>query len=172
MTYYRHINKAGHIVKVRWRSKMTIFTREETQIINQAKKILLAKSRSNQVAFEHPQVVKDYLQLKYAAEEKEVFAIVMLDTKHRLIAYKQLFTGSIDSASVYPREVVKATLKANCAAVILAHNHPSGVVEPSHSDKVLTDRLKEALALVEVRVLDHFIVGYDGVYSFVENGHL
>lgn len=151
---------------------MTIFTREETQIINQAKKILLAKSRSNQVAFESPQVVKDYLQLKYAAEEKEIFAIVMLDTKHRLIAYKQLFTGSIDSASVYPREVVKATLKANCSAVFLVHNHPSGVVEASHADKVLTDRLKEALALVEVRVLDHFIVGFDGTYSFVENGLL
>lgn len=151
---------------------MSIFTREEKRIISQAKKILLTKSRQDQVAFESPKVVKDYLQLQCAALENEVFGIVMLDTKHRLLGIKQLFTGTIDGASVYPREVVKAALKANAAAVFFYHNHPSGVVDPSQADKVLTERLKESLALVDVRVLDHFIVGLEGAFSFVENGLL
>ncbi len=151
---------------------MSMFTREEKQIISRAKKILLDKSRQDQVAFESPKVVKDYLQLQCAALENEVFGIVMLDTKHRLLGIKQLFTGTIDGASVYPREVVKAALKANAAAVFFYHNHPSGVVDPSQADKVLTERLKESLALVDVRVLDHFIVGLEGAFSFVENGLL
>lgn len=151
---------------------MSMFTREEKQIISRAKKILLDKSRQDQVAFESPKVVKDYLQLQCAALENEVFGIVMLDTKHRLLGIKQLFTGTIDGASVYPREVVKAALKANAAAVFFYHNHPSGVVDPSQADKVLTERLKESLALVDVRVLDHFIVGLEGAFSFAENGLL
>lgn len=152
--------------------KMTVFTREEKKVITEAKKILLSKSRSNEIAFESPQIVKDYLQLKYAAEENEIFAIVMVDTKHRLIGYKKLFNGTIDGASVYPREVVKVCLKHNAAACFISHNHPSGVVEPSNADVILTEKLKESLALVDVRLLDHFIVGFDGVYSFVESGKL
>ncbi len=123
-------------------------------------------------ALTSPGAVRDYLRSQLAALPHEVFACLFLDNQHRVIAFEELFRGTLDSASVYPREVVKRALAHNAAALILTHNHPSGVVEPSHSDKVLTDRLKEALALVEVRVLDHFIVGYDGVYSFVENGHL
>lgn len=151
---------------------MTIFTREEKQIISQAKKILLEKSRKDQVAFESPQVMKDYLQLHCAALEHEVFGVVMFDTKHRLIGVKQLFTGTIDSASVYPREVAKAALKANCSALAIYHNHPSGCIIASNADRVLTERLKESLSLLDIRVLDHFIVGLEGTASFYENGWL
>lgn len=151
---------------------MTTFTREERKIISAAKKILLQKSRQSSDLFESPQAVKNYLQLHCAPLENEVFGIVMLDTKHRLIGIKQLFTGTIDGASVYPREIVKACLKANCAALIIYHNHPSGVVEPSRADEVLTDRIKEALKLVDVRLLDHFIVGYEGILSFAETGRI
>lgn len=151
---------------------MTTFTREERKIISAAKKILLQKSRQSSDLFESPQAVKNYLQLQCAPLENEVFGIVMLDTKHRLIGIKQLFTGTIDGASVYPREIVKACLKANCAALIIYHNHPSGVVEPSRADEVLTDRIKEALKLVDVRLLDHFIVGYEGILSFAETGRI
>lgn len=94
-----------------------------------------------------------------------------LDTKHRLISFEELSRGTIDSAAVYPREVVKAALKHNAAAVILAHNHPSGDTEPSDADRTLTTRLKDALALIDIRVLDHLIIGV-GAYSFAEHGDL
>jgi DNA repair protein RadC len=102
----------------------------------------------------------------------EVFACLFLDTRHRVIAYEELFNGTIDGSSVHPREVVRRALHHNCAAVILAHNHPSGVCEPSHADKAITKRLQDALALVDVRVLDHFIVGDASPYSFAETGLL
>ena len=95
-----------------------------------------------------------------------------LDTRHRLIAFEELFRGTIDGASVHPREVVKQALARNAAAVILAHNHPSGVAEPSHADELITARLREALALVDIRVLDHCIVGDNGCLSFCERGLL
>ncbi len=96
--------------------------------------------------------------------------VCFLDTKHRVLAFEVLFYGTIDGASVYPRQVVKRALANNAAALILTHNHPSGVAEPSQADKILTERLKEALALVDVRVLDHFIVGDGEPLSMVENG--
>jgi DNA repair protein RadC len=101
-----------------------------------------------------------------------VFAVLFLDNQHRLIEYVELFRGTIDAAAVYPREVVKETLSRNAAAVIFAHNHPSGSVEASQADRMLTDRLKQALALVDVRVLDHIIVAGNATVSFAERGWL
>jgi DNA repair protein RadC len=118
----------------------------------------------------NPQVVKDFLKLKLAELEHEVFAVLFLDNRHRLLHYEEMFRGTIDGASVHPREVVKLTLRHNAAAVILAHNHPSGVPEPSRADEALTRRLRDALGLIDVRVLDHVIVGGTDTTSFAELG--
>ena len=118
-----------------------------------------------------PQDSKNYIKLQLALYEHEVFACLFLDNRNRVIAFDKLFHGTIDGASVYPREVVKAALKRNAAAVIFAHNHPSGVAEPSRADEQITKRLKDALALIDVRVLDHLIVGSD-IVSFAERGLL
>ena len=118
-----------------------------------------------------PQASKDFVKLQLATYEHEVFACLFMDNKHRVITFEKLFRGTIDGASVYPREVVKACLSHNAAAVILAHNHPSGVSEPSQADEKITKRLKDALALIDVRVLDHLIVGEE-VVSFAERGLL
>lgn len=115
--------------------------------------------------------VKNYLKSKLRDYQHEVFACLFLDNRHRIIKFEEMFTGTIDSASVYPREVVKRAISHNAAALILAHNHPSGVAEPSDSDERITQRLKEALALIDVRVLDHFVIG-DEVVSFAERGLL
>lgn len=118
-----------------------------------------------------PAQTRDYLQSMLRDHAHEVFACVMLDNKHRVIAFREMFRGSINSASVYPREVVKQALADNAAAVILAHNHPSGIAEPSQSDVQITKRLQQALELVDIRVLDHLIVG-DQVVCFSERGLL
>ena len=102
----------------------------------------------------------------------EVFACLYLDNRHRVLHFEELFRGTIDGASVHPREVVKAALHRNAAAVILAHNHPSGVAEPSAADRQITERLKSALQLVEIRVLDHLVVGDQDCVSFAERGWL
>ena len=115
---------------------------------------------------------KNYLQHRLRAYQHEVFACLFLDNKHRMIAFEELFRGTIDSANVYPREVVKHALSHNAAAVIFAHNHPSGVAEPSQADYAITDRLKSALATVEIRVLDHIVVGDGETVSFAETGYL
>lgn len=119
-----------------------------------------------------PQEVREYLQAQLAGYEHEVFALLMLDCRHRLIAFTELFRGTIDGAAVYPREVVKTVLAHNAHAVILAHNHPSSSTDPSQSDQLLTDRLKKALALIDVRVIDHVIVGGLQTLSFAEQGLL
>jgi DNA repair protein RadC len=116
-------------------------------------------------------LVKDAIQVRLADLEYEVFACLFLDSRHRLIKFEELFRGTIDGAFVYPREVVKAALACNAAAAIFAHNHPSGVAEPSEADKFTTQRLKQALGLIDIRVLDHFVVG-DAIYSFAEHGLL
>jgi len=123
-------------------------------------------------ALNSPRAVSDYLQLLLGAKQQEVFMVLFLDTQHRVIASEELFHGTLSQASVYPREVVKRALAHNAAAVILAHNHPSGVAEPSQSDRMLTDALKQALDLVEVRVLDHFVVAAGQTLSFAEKGML
>jgi DNA repair protein RadC len=123
-------------------------------------------------ALSNPRVVREYLQLRYSMLEHEIFAVIFVDTRNRVIAVEEMFRGTIDGASVHPREVAKAALKHNAAAVILCHNHPSGVPEPSQADELITRRLKEALALLEVRVLDHLVIGIDFVESFAERGLL
>jgi DNA repair protein RadC len=119
-----------------------------------------------------PDAVRDCLKLQFASQEFESFVGLFLDSQHRLIASHELFRGTLTQTSVYPREVVKAALRLNSAAVIFAHNHPSGIAEPSQSDQMLTTALKQALALVDVRVLDHFIVAGSSVLSFAERGLL
>ena len=123
-------------------------------------------------ALTSPGAVRDYLRLALGARAHEVFLCIFLDAQHRVIDAQELFRGTLTQTSVYPREVVKAALAANAAAVILAHNHPSGVAQPSQADELLTRQLKEALALVEVRVLDHFIVAGNQALSFAERGLL
>lgn len=115
-----------------------------------------------------PGLVKDFLRLSLSNKPHEVFVGIFLDARHRIIASEELFSGTLTQTSVYPREVVKRALHHNAAAIIFAHNHPSGVAEPSHADKVLTQSLKQALALIDVKVLDHFIVGNGAVMSFAE----
>ena len=114
--------------------------------------------------------VRDYLQLLLAGRQQEVFLVLFLDTQHRVIAAEELFHGTLSQTSVYPREVVKRALAHNAAAVILAHNHPSGVAEPSQADQLLTSALKQALGLVDVCVLDHFVVATGQTLSFAEKG--
>lgn len=118
-----------------------------------------------------PTQTRQYLASQLGSFPHEVFACLFLDNRNRVLTFEKMFYGTIDGASVYPREVVRMALKKNAAAVIFAHNHPSGVAEPSRADEQITQRLKEALALVDVRVLDHFIVG-DEVVSFAERGLL
>ncbi|ENM5731232.1 DNA repair protein RadC [Vibrio mimicus] len=121
-------------------------------------------------ALTSPQQTKLYLSSILRDRQREAFYILFLDNQHRVIRDEILFEGTIDAASVYPREVVKRALHHNAAAVILAHNHPSGVAEPSQADRRITDRLRDALSLVEIRVLDHFVVGDGEVVSFAERG--
>ena len=122
--------------------------------------------------FQSPVVVRDYLRLAFAREEREVFVVMFLNAQHRLIEAEALFHGTLTQTSVYPREVVKRALQLNAASVLLAHNHPSGAAEPSRADEYLTQSLKQALALVDIRVLDHFVVGGAAVTSFAELGLL
>jgi len=122
--------------------------------------------------FETPEAAATYLQLKLADREREIVAVLLLNNKHRLIEYRELFHGTVDGSSLYPREVVKAALAANAAGVILAHNHPSGDPEPSQADKDATDRLKRALALIDVRLLDHLVIGHECWISMSRNGYL
>ena len=117
-----------------------------------------------------PAATRKYLRARLRDMPYEVFACLYLDNRHRVIAFEELFRGTIDGASVHPREVVRSALKHNAAALIFAHNHPSGVAEPSDADRRLTRRLQEALALVDIRVLDHFVVGDGEVASFAERG--
>lgn len=124
------------------------------------------------VTLSSPQAVKQYLQLMLGIKPYESFAVLFLDVKNRLISSEELFRGTLTHTSVYPREVVKAALSHNAASIILAHNHPSGTPEPSAADQTLTQALKQALALVDVRVLDHLIVAGHHVYSFAEHGDL
>ena len=144
------------------------------QIIDAAKELMtraLAESMQLGDCLTDPATVKDYLRLRLAGLPHEVFMVLLLDSQNRLLDGVELFRGTLSQTSVYPREVVKLALQRNAAAVVFAHNHPSGVAEPSSADEVLTRTLKGALALVDVRVLDHFIVaGTETPLSFAERG--
>lgn len=141
----------------------------EQDIIDQALTILQARLKQPGVVLTNPEDVASYLKLQLAELDYESFRVLFLDSQHRLIQSEEMFRGTIDAAAVYPREVVKAALHFNAAAVIFAHNHPSGVAEPSQADKLITERLKEALTLVGTNTLDHFIVGGEQPYSFAKN---
>lgn len=123
-------------------------------------------------ALQNPQATRDYLHMRLRDLPHEIFCCLYLDNRHRVIAFEELFRGTLDGANVHPREVVKRALRHNAAALILAHNHPSGVAEPSQADELITRRLKDALNLVDIRVLDHLIVGDGRCESFAERGLL
>ncbi len=143
----------------------------EDEIIDFALVLLEARFRKTD-PLTNPADSKRYLVTRLAGYEHEVFCTLFLDNRHRIIAFEELFRGTIDGCSVYPREVLKRALHHNAAALIFAHNHPSGVAEPSQADKTLTGRLKEALHFIDVRVLDHIIVGGTQTVSFAERGLL
>ena len=132
----------------------------------------LQEKLEQSAALTSPGAVRDYLRLRLAARKEEAFLCIWLDAQHRAIQIEEPFRGTLTQTSVYPREIVKSALRFNAAAVIFAHNHPSGVAQPSQSDELLTRNLKEALALVEVKVLDHFIVAGHQAISFAERGLL
>lgn len=140
-------------------------------VLEMARRHLSASMREGDI-MTSPDLVRSYLSAQLRHQPHEVFAVLFLDNQHRLIAYDEIFFGTIDGASVYPREIVKKALARNAAAAILAHNHPSGVAEPSQSDRRITQRLQEALDLVGVRVIDHMVVGDREVISFAERGLL
>ncbi len=140
--------------------------------IQRALALLEQHLRQPGASFTSVNATRDWLRLRMARMEREVFLVLYLDNQHRLLAHETLFTGSINSTEVHPREIVKLALKHNAAAVVLAHCHPSGHAEPSGADRNITRRIQAALALVEVRVLDHCIVGGMTVYSFAEHGLL
>ncbi len=123
-------------------------------------------------ALANPRATREFLRARLRDRDHEVFCCLFLDNRHRVICFDEVFRGTIDGASVHPRDVVKLALSRNAAAVILAHNHPSGIAEPSQADELITSRLREALALVDIRVLDHVVVGDGACVSFAERGLL
>jgi DNA repair protein RadC len=144
---------------------------ELATVVELARRSLSEEARERD-ALASPQAVRDYLRLSLAARPYEVFVGLFLDSQNRLLAADELFRGTLAQTSVYPREVVKAALARNAAAMIFAHNHPSGVAEPSRADELLTQALKQALSLVDVRTLDHFVVAGGRLTSFAERGLL
>lgn len=158
---YRRITKAIRLAQ----------SGEADSIVAAAKEILATRlTHGNTLGT--PGAVRDYLRLILHDLEHEVFVVVLLDAQNRILATEELFRGTLTQTSVYPREIVKTALRHNAAGVIFAHNHPSGVAEPSRADEALTSALKQALALVDVKVLDHFIVAGGSALSFAERGLL
>lgn len=141
----------------------------EKEIIRKAQAILRTRMLQSEV-LTSPGATRSFLQMKLSQHDREVFAVVYLTSQHQVIKYEELFQGTIDGASVYPRIVVKKALEVNASAIIMAHNHPSGVAEPSTADRRITERITSALALVDVRVLDHIICTPSDSYSFAEGG--
>ena len=142
----------------------------QLQAIFEMSRRALSEQLQSRDVLASPQAVRDYLVLKLGSLTKEVFLVLFLDTQNRLVASEEMFSGSLKETSVYPREVLKRALHHNAAAVIFAHNHPSGIAQQSSADELLTKQLRQALALVDVRVLDHFIVAGNNTLSFSEKG--
>ncbi|MEX8626399.1 DNA repair protein RadC [Salmonella enterica] len=142
------------------------------QTIREALTLLENQLREPGASFTSSSSVRDWLRLQLTSLEREEFVALFLDNQHRLIAHETLFTGTINHTQVHPREVVKAGLKHNCAAVIVAHCHPSGLAEPSNTDRQVTTRIQQALGLVDIRLLDHLVVGGMEIVSFAEKGWL
>ena len=143
-----------------------------TQELVEAAKTAMNRRFRRGAALTSPKAVRDFLAMRLGALEHEVFGVLLLDTRHRLIEFVELFRGTIDGASVHPREVVKLALEKNAAALICVHPHPSGVCEPSRADEAITTRLRDALALVDIRVLDHIIIAGGEAVSLAERGVL
>jgi DNA repair protein RadC len=146
------------------------FTPEETAVVNAARVILEKHLRKTGVLMQKPETVRDYLKTLIGPQEREYFLVLFLDNRHRLIATETLFAGTIDGASVHPREVVKAALRHNAAALIVSHNLPTAVAEPSPADELITKRIRESLQLVDIRLLDHIIVAGTDTVSFAQRG--
>lgn len=143
----------------------------EADILQMAQQLAMSRLSKGRTLTE-PRHVFSHLQTLLQYHEYEVFALLLLDSKHRVIGFRELFRGTLDGASVYPREVVKIALEHNASAVILVHNHPSGDPEPSQADRKLTTTLKDALNMVGTRILDHVVVGYEGCVSLAERGYV
>lgn len=143
----------------------------EADILQMAQQLAMSRLSNGRALTESKQVFS-HLQTLLQYHEHEVFALLLLDTQHRVIGFRELFRGTLDGASVYPREVVKIALEHNAAAVILVHNHPSGDPEPSQADRALTTTLKNALNMIGTQILDHVVVGNDGCVSLAERGYL
>ena len=142
----------------------------QLQAVVEMSRRFLAVKLTRSDALTNPQDTRAYIRAKLRDQPHEVFAVLFLDNKHRVIRFEELFYGTIDSASVYPRVVVKKALERNAAAVIFAHNHPSGIAEPSHADRMITKKLVSALQLIDIKVLDHFVIGDSDIASFAERG--
>ena len=147
-----------------------LFTEQERFTLMEAQRIIEERFLRQTEPLRSPDLTRRFLQARLANEQAEIFGCIWLDSRHRVIRMQDMFCGTIDGAAVYPREVVKAGLVANAAAVILFHNHPSGVAEPSQADISLTKRLKDALGIVDIRVLDHFVVAGTNHVSLAERG--
>lgn len=147
-----------------------VFTPAEKRAITRAKNILAEKLSTYDVAFNSPQSVNEFLMLRLADEEREHFEVLFLNSQNQLIVCERLFSGTINAASVYPREVIKRALELNAAAMILAHNHPSGDPEPSRADMNITKKIQDAAGLVDINVLDHLIIGGTDHVSFATRG--
>lgn len=143
---------------------------EPQEVMEAALRMLAGQLRGTEVLLSSPAAVRDYLRLKLGTLEHEVFAVIHLDAQHRVIEYVEMFRGTVTQTSVYPREVMKEALAHNSAALILVHNHPSSTATPSRADEALTKQLKQALSMVDVKVLDHLIVGGAEIYSMAEHG--
>ncbi len=142
------------------------------QTIQKALILLERQLREPGASFTSSHAVRDWLRLQFATLDREAFTVLWLDNQHRLIAHDTLFLGTVNAVTVHPREVVKSGLKNNAAAVVLAHNHPSGEAEPSKADRLITERLQQALELVDIRLLDHLVIGGMDIASFAERGWL
>ena len=149
-----------------------ISVQNEDWIVQQAIVLLERRVFKAGPRLERPAAVRDYLRVKLVAEPNEIFVVVFMNSMHDVLAVEPMFHGTINATSVYPRVVLQRALQLNAAAVIFAHQHPSGSTEPSNADRVLTEQLKTALALIDVRVLDHFVIGQGTPYSFAESGLL
>ena len=144
----------------------------QLQVVMEIPRRYLAWQLRRADGFTQPSMVRDYLTAQLRHQEREVLVVLLLDSQHRLLKYVELFHGTINAAPVYPREIIKLVMQYNAAAVILAHNHPSGVAEPSQADQRVTERLKRALGLIDVALLDHFVIGSGHPVSFAERGLL
>ena len=170
------INKINNEIPVPYKATVRA-TPDLNATLAKALKTVLTELKSRDLyptldAFTAPNLVKNYLVISLALEEREHFHVLFLDNQHKLLLDARMFSGTIDGASVYPREVVKRALQCNANAVIFAHNHPSGICTPSHADRQITDKLKQGLATIDIRVLDHVIVGHMDTYSFAEHGEI